>query len=199
MSLFKFNLKEHIELMSKLESLDTVIDKSIQEMVQSLRNGGKVLLCGNGGSAADSQHIAAELTGRFIKERPPLAAISLSTDTSALTCIGNDYSFAEIFSRQVHALGRAGDCLIAISTSGNSDNVLKAVAVAKALGLFTIGLSGRNGGKLAIEADTCIVVPSAVTARIQEAHILIGHTICGGIEQGLGLVESEFAGLSNVK
>jgi D-sedoheptulose 7-phosphate isomerase len=199
MSLFKLNLQEHLELMSKLESLDAVIDKSIQELVQSLRNGGKVLLCGNGGSAADSQHIAAELTGRFIKERPPLAAIALSTDTSALTCIGNDYSFSEVFSRQVRALGRAGDCLIAISTSGNSDNVLKAVADAKILGICTIGLSGRDGGKLAQEADHCIVVPSSVTARIQEAHILIGHTICGGIEQGLGLVESEFAGLSNVK
>lgn len=199
MSLFKLNLQEHLELMSNLESLDAVIDKSIQELVQSLRNGGKILLCGNGGSAADSQHIAAELTGRFIKERPPLAAIALSTDTSALTCIGNDYSFAEIFSRQVRALGRVGDCLIAISTSGNSVNVLKAVADAKALGICTIGLSGRDGGTLAREADICIVVPSAVTARIQEAHILIGHTICGGIEQGLGLVESEFAGVSSVK
>lgn len=199
MSLFKINLQEHIELMSKLESLDAVIDKSIQELVQSLRNGGKVLLCGNGGSAADSQHIAAELTGRFVKERPPLAAIALNTDTSALTCIGNDYSFAEIFSRQVRALGRSGDCLIAISTSGNSVNILEAVADAKALGIYTIGLSGREGGTLAREADICIVVPSAVTARIQEAHIVIGHTICGGIEQGLGLVDSDISGAFSVK
>lgn len=199
MSLFKLNLQEHLELMSNLEPLDAVIEKSIRVLVQSLLNGGKVLLCGNGGSAADSQHIAAELTGRFIKERPPLAAIALNTDTSALTCIGNDYSFAEIFSRQVRALGRSGDCLIAISTSGNSVNILKAVADAKALGIYTIGLSGREGGALACEADICVVVPSAVTARIQEAHILIGHTICGGIEQGLGLVESEFSGVSSAK
>ena len=188
MSLFKFNLQEHLELMSQLGALDEVIEKSIQELVQCLRDGGKILLCGNGGSAADCQHIAAELTGRFIEERPPLAAIALSTDTSALTCIGNDYSFAEVFARQVQALGRAGDCLIAISTSGNSANVLKAVAEANKVGIRTIGLSGRDGGALLLEADICIVVPSNVTARIQEAHILIGHTMCGGVELGLGLV-----------
>jgi D-sedoheptulose 7-phosphate isomerase len=187
-SLFKFNLQEHLELMSQLGSLDEVIETSIQELVRCLREGGKVLLCGNGGSAADCQHIAAELTGRFIQERRPLAAIALSTDTSALTCIGNDYSFAEVFARQVRALGRAGDCLIAISTSGNSANVLKAVADAKELGIRTIGLAGRDGGALRHETDVCIVVPSAVTARIQEAHILIGHTMCGGVELGLGLV-----------
>jgi D-sedoheptulose 7-phosphate isomerase len=193
MNLFKFNLQEHLELMSQLGVLDEVIESCIQELVQCLRNGGKVLLCGNGGSAADCQHIAAELTGRFIDERPPLAAIALSTDTSALTCIGNDYSFAEVFARQVRALGRVGDCLIAISTSGNSANVLKAVADAKKLGIRTIGLAGRDGGALRHEADICIVVPSTVTARIQEAHILIGHTMCGGVELGLGLV----AGASN--
>ena len=188
MSLFKFNLQEHLQLMLQLGALDEVIEKSIQELVQCLRNGGKVLLCGNGGSAADCQHIAAELTGRFIDDRPPLAAIALSTDTSALTCIGNDYSFAEVFARQVRALGRAGDCLIAISTSGNSANVLKAVADAKKVGIRTIGLTGRDGGALRYETDICIVVPSTVTARIQEAHILIGHTMCGAVERGLGLV-----------
>ena len=188
MSLFKFNLQEHLALMSQLSGLDEIIEKSIQELVQCLRDGGKILLCGNGGSAADCQHIAAELTGRFIEDRPPLAAIALSTDTSALTCIGNDYSFSEVFSRQVQALGRPGDCLIAISTSGNSPNVLKAVRDAKKVGIRTIGLAGRDGGTLRHEADICIVVPSTVTARIQEAHILIGHTMCGGVELGLGLV-----------
>ena len=149
------------------------------------------MLCGNGGSAADSQHLAAEFTGRFIKDRPPIAAIALSTDTSALTCIANDYSFEAIFARQVQAIGKPGDCLIAISTSGNSGNVLAAVAAAKALGITCIGLLGRDGGKLKAECDIAIVVPSQVTARIQEAHILIGHSLCGAVEQQLGLVSAD--------
>ena len=149
------------------------------------------MLCGNGGSAADSQHLAAEFTGRFIKDRPPIAAVALSTDTSALTCIGNDYSFNDIFARQVQALGKAGDCLIAISTSGNSGNVLAAVAAAKSLGISTIGLLGRDGGKLKAQCDVSIVVPSQVTARIQEAHILIGHSLCGAVELKLGLVSAD--------
>ena len=149
------------------------------------------MLCGNGGSAADSQHLAAEFTGRFSKDRPPIAAVALSTDTSALTCIGNDYSFNDIFARQVQALGKAGDCLIAISTSGNSANVLAAVAAAKSLGISTIGLLGRDGGKLKSQCDISIVVPSQVTARIQEAHILIGHSLCGAVELKLGLVSAD--------
>jgi D-sedoheptulose 7-phosphate isomerase len=149
------------------------------------------MLCGNGGSAADSQHLAAEFTGRFSKDRPPIAAVALSTDTSALTCIGNDYSFNDIFARQVQALGKAGDCLIAISTSGNSGNVLAAVAAAKSLGISTIGLLGRDGGKLKAQCDVSIVVPSQVTARIQEAHILIGHSLCGAVELKLGLVSAD--------
>ena len=149
------------------------------------------MLCGNGGSAADSQHLAAEFTGRFSKDRPPIAAVALSTDTSALTCIGNDYSFNDIFARQVLALGKAGDCLIAISTSGNSGNVLAAVAAAKSLGISTIGLLGRDGGKLKAQCDVSIVVPSQVTARIQEAHILIGHSLCGAVELKLGLVSAD--------
>jgi len=150
-----------------------------------------LMLCGNGGSAADSQHLAAEFTGRFSKDRPPIAAVALSTDTSALTCIGNDYSFNDIFARQVLALGKAGDCLIAISTSGNSGNVLAAVAAAKSLGISTIGLLGRDGGKLKAQCDVSIVVPSQVTARIQEAHILIGHSLCGAVELKLGLVSAD--------
>jgi D-sedoheptulose 7-phosphate isomerase len=187
-SLFQTNLEEHLDLFSSMVVLAPVVEQTFRQIAKSLESGGKLMLCGNGGSAADSQHIAAELTGRFIKDRPPLAAIALSTDTSAITCIANDYSFDEVFSRQIQALGRPGDCLLAISTSGNSRNILRAVAVARSLGVYTIGLLGRDGGLLKEVCDLSIVVESPTTARIQEAHILIGHTICGGIEQALGLV-----------
>jgi D-sedoheptulose 7-phosphate isomerase len=190
-SLFSRNLTEHLAMCQHLAALDAHVDQAINACVNSLRDGGKLMLCGNGGSAADSQHLAAEFTGRFIKDRPPIAAIALSTDTSALTCIANDYSFDAIFARQVQAIGKPGDCLIAISTSGNSGNVLAAVAAAKALGITCIGLLGRDGGKLKAECDIAIVVPSQVTARIQEAHILIGHSLCGAVEQQLGLVSAD--------
>ncbi len=190
-SLFSRNLTEHLAMCQHLAALDAHVDQAINACVNSLRDGGKLMLCGNGGSAADSQHLAAEFTGRFIKDRPPIAAIALSTDTSALTCIANDYSFEVIFARQVQAIGKPGDCLIAISTSGNSGNVLAAVAAAKALGITCIGLLGRDGGKLKAECDIAIVVPSQVTARIQEAHILIGHSLCGAVEQQLGLVSAD--------
>lgn len=188
---FLTNLNEHMALFQQLNGLDACISQAIDACVQSLQKGGKLMLCGNGGSAADSQHLAAEFTGRFMKDRPPIAAVALSTDTSALTCIGNDYSFNEIFARQVQALGKAGDCLIAISTSGNSGNVLAAVVAAKSLGISTIGLLGRDGGKLKAQCDVSIVVPSQVTARIQEAHILIGHSLCGAVELKLGLVSAD--------
>jgi D-sedoheptulose 7-phosphate isomerase len=188
MSLFSDNLREHRALFASLDALDGDVERACAAVVASLKAGGKVLICGNGGSASDSQHMAAEFTGRFIKDRPPLAAIALSTDTSALTCISNDYSFAEVFSRQVQALGRPGDCLIGISTSGNSENVLRAVDAATAIGMTTIGLLGREGGKLAPRCKHNIIVPSQVTARIQEAHILIIHTMCGAVESALGLV-----------
>ena len=188
---FLTNLNEHMALFQQLGALDNSVSQAIDACVQSLQKGGKLMLCGNGGSAADSQHLAAEFTGRFIKDRPPIAAVALSTDTSALTCIANDYSFNEIFARQVQALGKAGDCLIAISTSGNSGNVLAAVAAAKSLGISTIGLLGRDGGKLKAQCDIAIVVPSQVTARIQEAHILIGHSLCGAVELKLGLVSAD--------
>ena len=190
-SLFSRNLTEHLAMCQHLAALDAHVDQAINACVYSLRGGGKLMLCGNGGSAADSQHLAAEFTGRFIKDRPPIAAIALSTDTSALTCIANDYSFEAIFARQVQAIGKPGDCLIAISTSGNSGNVLAAVAAAKALGITCIGLLGRDGGKLQAVCDISIVVPSQVTARIQEAHILIGHSLCGAVEQQLGLVSAD--------
>lgn len=140
------------------------------------------MLCGNGGSAADSQHIAAELIGRFKKERGALAAIALSTDTSILTCVGNDYSYDDIFSRQVTGLAKPGDILIAISTSGNSPNVLKAVDEANKAGCITVALTGRDGGKLAPLCQHSIVVPSNETARIQEMHIMVGHMLCDLLE-----------------
>jgi len=148
--------------------------------------GGKILLCGNGGSATDCQHIAAELTGRFINNRRPLAAISLSTDSSALTCIGNDYSFDEVFARQVTALISYNNLLICISTSGNSRSLIRAAEEAYQKSARVIGLLGRDGGLLKSVCDISIVVPSYVTARIQECHILIGHTLCGFIEYELG-------------
>ena len=188
MSLFLFNLDQHARVFEQLSALDGVVQEAIDALTEVIRAGGKILLCGNGGSAADCQHIAAEFVGRFIDERRPLPALALNTDTSALTCIGNDYSFDDVFSRQVLALGSPKDCLIGISTSGNSKNVLRAVDTANELGMLTIGLSGRDGGALVTRARLNIVVPSDVTARTQEAHILVGHTICGGVEQQLGLV-----------
>lgn len=187
-NLFLDNLRQHLALFSSLESLDESVARAATMISESLRNGGKLLLCGNGGSAADCQHIAAEFTGRLFKDRPPIAALSLTTDTSAMSCIGNDYSFNDIFSRQVFALGRPGDILLGITTSGNSDNVLTAFEAAHTLGIQSIGLLGRDGGKALQICSHSIVVPSDVTARIQEAHILIGHTICGIVEKELGLV-----------
>lgn len=186
-SLFLENIAEHLALIQRLSALEPDLDQAATRLTATLEAGGKLMFCGNGGSAADSQHIAAELTGRFIKDRRPLAALALSTDTSALTCISNDYSYDEVFHRQVLALGRPGDCLIGISTSGNSRNVIRAVQAAQELGLHTIGLLGRDGGELKALADHSIVVPSPTTARIQEMHILIGHTLCGLIEEKLGL------------
>ena len=187
MSIFKSNLEALRTLLEDLRSLDADVHAAGSLASDTLLNGGKILFCGNGGSAADSQHLAAELTGRFVNDRRPLAAIALSTDTSALTCIGNDYSFDEIFARQVAGLGRKGDLLIGISTSGNSRNVIRAVEEAKKLGVKTIGLLGRNGGQLRSICDHSIVVPHNVTARIQECHILLGHTLCGLIENNLGI------------
>lgn len=180
-------LQEHLGLFQSLASLTPEIERAAGLISAALRGGRKLMLCGNGGSAADSQHIAAEMTGRFVKDRRPLAAIALSTDTSALTCIANDYSFDDVFSRQVLALGSRGDCLLAISTSGNSRNVIRAVDAARSTGIQIIGLLGRDGGALRAVCDAAIVVPSQTTARIQEAHIFIGHTLCALVEEELGL------------
>ncbi|MBL0718633.1 D-sedoheptulose 7-phosphate isomerase [Piscinibacter sp. Jin2] len=181
------NLDEHRELFARLDALAPEVQAAGRLMAEALRRGRKIMFCGNGGSAADSQHLAAELTGRFIHDRKPLAAMALSTDSSALTCIGNDYSFAEVFSRQVEGLGQAGDVLVGISTSGRSANVIKAVEAALGRDMQVIGLLGRDGGALKALCDVAIVVPSPTTARIQEAHILIGHTLCGLIEEQFGV------------
>src|SRR3954471_2367652 len=152
---------------------------------EALRQGGKVLACGNGGSAADAQHFAAELLNRFEMERPPLAGIALTTDTSTLTSIANDYAYVQVFSKQVRALGRRGDVLLAISTSGNSGNVVEAINVAHELGMRVIALTGNGGGKMAAmlgAADVHVCVPHKTTARIQEVHLLALHCMCDGID-----------------
>lgn len=154
-----------------------------EDMTERLKRGCRILVCGNGGSAADAQHFAAELSGRYVKERRALAGIALTTDTSALTAIGNDYGFDKVFSRQVEALGRPGDLLIGISTSGNSSNVIQAVEAAKGLGMKTLGLLGRDGGKLKELCDDALVVSCPVTARIQEVHQMIYHFWCEVIDQ----------------
>jgi D-sedoheptulose 7-phosphate isomerase len=150
-----------------------------------LRAGGKVLFFGNGGSAADAQHLAAEFVGRFVRERDGLAAIALTTDSSILTAVGNDYGFDQIFARQIQALARPGDVAVAISTSGNSPNILEGVRAARKANAKTIGLSGRDGGALAKEADLAITIASSNTARIQECHIAVGHLLCELTDEGL--------------
>jgi D-sedoheptulose 7-phosphate isomerase len=183
-SLFEQNWAEHQLVFGLVAGLRDAVEETALVMADCLAQGGKIMLCGNGGSAADCQHIAAELTGRFLNDRAPLAALALTTDTSALTCIANDYDFAAVYARQVKALGRRGDCLVAISTSGNSRNVVMAASAAIDLGISTIALTGQ-GGVLSHLCDHTVAVPSGVTARIQEAHIFIGHTWCGLIEQCL--------------
>jgi D-sedoheptulose 7-phosphate isomerase len=172
-----FNEHEYVLLESKKLLQDDILRGS-ELIITALHNGNTIFLCGNGGSAADAQHIAAEFTGRFVKERAGLPAIALTTDTSALTAIGNDYGYIKVFSRQLEALGKAGDVLIAISTSGNSENILNAIDVAKQKHIIVIGLSGKDGGIMKGVCDYNINVPSSITARIQEMHILIGHMLC---------------------
>lgn len=161
------------------------IEQASLAIIDALRSGNKILLCGNGGSAADSQHIAAEFVGRFQKERAAWPAIALTVDTSALTALGNDYSFDIVFSRQLQALGRKGDVLIGISTSGNSKNVIKALETAKAMGITTIGVTGGTGGAMMPLCDITLVAASSKTARIQESHLVIFHTICEIVENAL--------------
>ena len=177
---------EHREtLEATSENLSQHIEQAGEFIVATLKAGNKILLFGNGGSAGDAQHIAAELTGRYKTERQGLPAIALTTDTSAITAIGNDYGFDRIFDRQVEAIGNDGDLLIGISTSGNSRNVLRALAYGKDNGMNTIGFSGKGGGDMRPLCDINLIIPSDDTARIQEMHILIGHILCG-------IVDSQF-------
>lgn len=177
-------LDEHLATAERARVLLAPAAILAERAISVLRAGGKLLLCGNGGSAADSQHIATELTVRFETDRPALPAVALTTDTSALTAAGNDLGFEQIFARQVAALGRKGDLLIGLTTSGDSANVIAALKTAREMGLVTACLTGRNGGKIAEEglADHCLVVPGDNTARIQEVHILIGHLLCAAVD-----------------
>ena len=174
-------LNSHIEVIEATKGLQDIIWQAATLVVDAILNGKKVMICGNGGSASDAQHIAAEFVGRFVMERKGLPAIALTTDTSALTAIGNDYGFDNIFSRQIEALAQSGDVLIAISTSGMSTNIYNAIHKAHEIGCHTIGLTGRGGGL--IRPNISIIVPSNVTSHIQETHILIGHIICELVDE----------------
>lgn len=177
-------LQEHQAVMSQLVELFPAMEEAASRILQAIQKGGKVLWMGNGGSAADAQHLAAELIGRFKQERVALPAIALTTDSSILTCLSNDYDYSIVFSRQIEALCRPNDVVIGISTSGNSRNVIAGIHAAKKIGAYTIGFSGQ-GGELPALVDLGLSVPSKNTARIQEAHIFIGHTICEIVEQSV--------------
>lgn len=178
----KSAIQAHQTVIAQLEGLLPEIAAVADELRACLKRGGKILLMGNGGSAADSQHIAAEIVGRYKKERPGLPSIALTTDTSILTSVGNDYGFEFIFSRQVEALCSPLDVVIGITTSGNSANVVRAIEKAREIGAKTVGLTGGTGGKLAALCDYNLIMPSNDTPRIQEAHILIGHSLCDLLE-----------------
>src|SRR5262249_8665911 len=184
------SIDEHLDTMRSLrEVCDEQIRDCAEILLSTFRNGNKVLICGNGGSAADAQHIAAEFVGRYENERKALPAIALTTDTSALTALANDYDFERIFARQVEALANQGDCLIAISTSGNSPNVISAVMKAREQGCKVIGMTGSGGKKLAGLCDGTLMVPSARTARIQEGHITVAHIWCELVEADIASSE----------
>ena len=185
---FTAEFSEHAEVMQRTQdALAEQFAGLVGACTSSLRVGGKIMLFGNGGSAADAQHLATELTIRYKADRPAIAAIALTTDTSALTAAGNDLGFEQVFARQVAALGKAGDVAIGISTSGKSPNVLAALRLAREMRIVTAALSGKKGGDLAGICDHLLVVPSDTTARIQEMHILLGQMLCGAIEIDLGL------------
>lgn len=182
-------LDQHDEVLSKMrEEVFEPLTGLVADCVSTIQRGNKLLIFGNGGSAGDAQHIATELTVRFENDRSAIAAIALTTDTSTLTAIGNDLGFENLFSRQIEALCVRGDVAIGISTSGNSENIIRALKKAKEIGATTAALGGGDGGRMKEIADHTIIVPSKTTARIQEMHIIIGHMLCGAIERGLGLV-----------
>lgn len=176
---------EHRELAKALYILAEPVSQAVEVIASCLAAGGLLLVAGNGGSAADAQHIAAELTGRFFRDRRPLRALALHVNTSALTAIGNDYGYEHVFARELSALGRSGDVLLAISTSGNSQNIIRAIEAAREKKIAVIGLTGESGGQMQTACDLCLCVPSKSTPRIQEMHILIGHTICEFLEEKL--------------
>ena len=178
--------RESIEAkQSFFDANSELVANAAELIIDSIKSGGKLLVFGNGGSAADAQHIAAELVNKLTDDRPPIAAIALTTDTSILTSVGNDSTFDDLFARQVRALGRPGDIALAISTSGNSPNVLRAVDASRELGIKTIALTGKDGGRLAEDVDLALIVPSDSTQRIQETHITIGHILCEIVESVL--------------
>lgn len=186
MDIIEQRFEDHLRLVQKVRNnkkLMKQIALAAVMMKVALVAGHKIMFCGNGGSAADSQHWAAEIVGRFQKERKGMPAVALTVDTSILTAIANDYGYDRIFSRQVEALGSEGDVLVGISTSGNSANVLNAIEEAKAKGIKTIGMTAQGGGKMAEECDVCLVIPDKVTARAQEVHCLIGHILCEIVEE----------------
>lgn len=176
---------EHLKVARALPRLAPDVAKASEMIRSSLAAGGKLLIAGNGGSAADAQHIAAELTGRFLRERKPLPAIALHANSSALTAIGNDYGYEQVFARELAAHARPGDVLLAISTSGGSKNILRAIEEAREKRVAVIGMTGESGGAMRTACDLCLCVPSKSTARIQEMHIMIGHTICELLEEGM--------------
>ena len=176
-----FRESNHCKELFLNENLSRIV-AVIEALTEALKAGNKILLFGNGGSAADAQHLAAEFVNRFVIERPPLPAIALTTDTSIITSIGNDYDFTEIFSKQIRAIGRKGDIAWGMSTSGTSPNVIKAIQAAKKIGMVTVGLTGRDGGELAKIVDYSLNVSSTSTPRIQEVHITLGHVICEMID-----------------
>lgn len=184
----KNRIQASIETKQKLlanEALMQTIEKVVEESVKCFKNDGKLLFCGNGGSAADAQHLSAEFTGRFYKDREPLFSEALHVNTSYLTAVANDYSYNEIYSRLVKGKGRKGDILFGISTSGNSGNIVEAFKVCRERGIITVGMTGEGGGKLKELSDFLINIPSTDTPRIQECHILVGHIICEMVEQKL--------------
>ena len=174
-----------LQAMQDDSALRAALQAAAEACIGSLRAGGKVLLAGNGGSAADAQHIAGELVSRFEFDRPGLAAVALTTDTSILTAIGNDYGYERLFTRQVQALGRRGDIFVAYSTSGNSPNIVAALQVAREMGLVTVGFTGNRGGSMNALCDHLLAMPAAETPRIQEGHLVLGHILCGLIESTL--------------
>jgi D-sedoheptulose 7-phosphate isomerase len=176
---------EHLEVAKTLPTLASAVSSAVDLMYASLAAGGQLLIAGNGGSAADAQHIAAELTGRFLLERRPFRALALHANTSSLTAVGNDYGYEHVFARELTAHARPGDVLLAISTSGNSKNILRAIEAARQCKVIVIGLTGESGGQMRTACDLCLCVPCKSTPRMQEMHITIGHTICELLEERL--------------